>query len=443
MDCREQLRRGGVAAMLLGALVASAPATAQPQPPGAVGQPQQRQERPDDRPPAARAAENYDPKGVAIGSFKLFPELELDEVYNDNIYALPTAAGKIGSFIQVVKPTLDLRSDWAVHMLNAYAKAGFGFYGVDSSFNNYQDVSVGTDGRFDIQRDWNVYGGASWNRRHEERGAPNTVTTAGLPITVYNQTIGNVGYFQKFNRLSVRADGRLDNYNYFNNGLGPTQGVIPNSDRNRNEWREALRLGYEFSPGFEVWVRGGANQRVYFQLDSSGNDRSSRGFDVVGGITIDFGGVTSLEAFAGYMNQTYASSIFQNVSTPTFGLTGYWNPIRELWVKPFVRRTVDDSALTTSAAYINTSGGLDVNYHMRPNIRLNGHVDYAVADYLPVSGIPGNRYDQYWTFRADAMYLPTPNFFIGPSYQFITRNSNQPNSNYDQNLIMLRLGTRI
>ena len=395
MDRREQLRRGGVAAMLLGALVVNVPALAQV--PGTVGQPQQRQERPDDRSPAAKAAENYDPKGVEVGSFRLFPELELDEVFNDNIYAVPTSDGKTGSFIQVVKPTLDLRSDWAVHMLNAYAKAGFGFYGVDSSFNNYQDVSVGTDGRFDIQRDWNVYGGASWNRRHEERGSPNTVTTSTLPVTVYNQTIGNVGYYQKFNRFSARADARLDNYNYFNNGLGPTQGVITNSDRNRNEWREALRVGYEFSPGFEVWARGGLNQRVYYQLDNFGNNRSSNGFDVVGGVTVDFGGITSVEAFVGYLQQNYQSSVFQNVSTPTFGLTGYWNPIRELWFKPFVRRTVDDSALTTSAAYINTAGGFDVNYHMRPNIRLDGHADYAVADYLPVAGVPGNRYDQYWT----------------------------------------------
>ena len=82
------------------------------------------------------------------------------------------------------------------------------------------------------------------------------------------------------------------------------------------------------------------------------------------------GGITSVEAFAGYLQQNYNNSAaFPTISVPTFGLTGYWNPIRELWVKPFVRRTVDDSALTQSVAYINTSAGLDVNYHMRPNVR--------------------------------------------------------------------------
>ena len=215
-------------------------------------------------------------------------------------------------------------------MLNAYAKGGFGFYSVNGALNNYQDVSVGADGRLDIQRNWNVYGGASWNRRHDEFGTPNTPNGPGLPVTVYNQSTANVGYFQTFNRLNVRLDGRFDNYNYLNNGLGPAQGVIPNSDRNRNEWREALRFGYQFSPGYEVWVRGSLNQRKYFQLDTSGLDRSSNGFDIVGGMIIDLGGITAVEIFAGYLQQTYVSGQFSTISTPTFGLTGYWNPIAKL-----------------------------------------------------------------------------------------------------------------
>jgi hypothetical protein len=236
-----------------------------PQVPGAVGQPQQREERPDTRAPAVRQAESYDALGVRLGGFKLFGTLEAGEVFNDNINATPNAIGKQASFIQVINPTLDLKSDWNNHMLNAYAKGGFGFYGLNPSLNNYQDASVGANGRLDIQRNWNTYGAASWNRRHEEFGTPNTPTNVGLPVTVYNQTSANAGYFQAFNRLNVRLDGRYDNFNFFNNGLGPAEGVIPNSDRNRNEWREALRFGYDISPGYEVWVRGSLNQRRYFQ----------------------------------------------------------------------------------------------------------------------------------------------------------------------------------
>jgi hypothetical protein len=425
----------------LGLIVLSG--TAMAQTPGAVGTPSTRQERPDDRTPSARAAENYDAQGMPVGSFRLFPDLELDEVFNDNIYATPNGtSGKTSSFIQVIKPSLDLRSDWNNHMLNFFARGAFGLY-TASSTENYQDFGVGFDGRFDIQRDWNFYGGGSFNRRHEDRGTPN-VTTSLFNPTVYNQLVGNVGYYQRFNRLNIRLDGRLDNFTYFNNGLGPAQGVVQNSDRNRNEFREAARVGYEFSPGYQVWVRGSLNQRVYNTVpDGLGFNRNSSGWDVVGGVTVDFGGITSLEAFAGYVQQNYVDGRFSQVSLPTFGLTGYWNPIRELMIKPFVRRTIEDSALSTAVAYVNTAFGTDVTYAMRPNISLEAHGDYALADYLAFPGVTSQRYDQYLTLRAGLLYRPTANFYVGPTYQYTHRTSNQPLSDYDQNMVMLRLGARL
>jgi hypothetical protein len=158
---------------------------------------------------------------------------------------------------------------------------------------------------------------------------------------------------------------------------------------------------------------------------------------------IDLGGITALEFFAGYLQQTYISGQFATISTPTFGLTGYWNPIRDLWVKPFIRRTVDDSAFTGSAAYVSTTGGLDVNYNIRPNLRVDAHADYAIADYSALSAGGNNQYDQYITLRAGLVYFATPNFYVGPTYQFIHRTSNQFQGDYDQNVVILRLGARL
>jgi hypothetical protein len=405
----------------------------------AVG-PTPRTERPGDERTAAES-DLYKPLGVRVGSFLLFPTLEADETLNDNIYATSAATGRTASFIQIVKPTFDLRSQWSVHELNFFARGGFGFYSADGT-QNYQDVSVGANGRVDIQRDWNVYGGASYTRGHEELGTPNTASGNFQP-SVFNQLAANAGYYQVFQRLSVRLDGRVDNYNYLNNGQGPPQGFIPNSDRNRTEFREALRFGYEFSPGYQVWTRGALNQRTYATVpDVFGLNRNSNGWEVLGGVTIDLGGITSLEAFGGYLQQNYVSGQFSTVSAATFGLLGYWNPLRELWVKPFVRRTVDDTTLSNAASYLNTAFGLDVTYDMRPNIRLEGHGDYSIADYTAISGGNG-RYDQYYNLRIGLRYQPTRNFFVGPQYQFVHRTSNQFNSDYDQNIIMLRLGAQL
>jgi hypothetical protein len=413
----------------------------QAQTPGAVGRPAPTGDRPNAGNVQTPTGENYDAKGLPIGSFRLFPDLELDEVYNDNIYATPNTAAPTASFVQLIKPTLDLRSDWSNHMLNLFARGSLGYYSA-SSILNYQDFSAGFDGRVDIQRGWNVYGGASWSRKHEDPGSPNVATFVAQ--TIYNQIAANVGYYQEFNRLNVRLDGRLDNYVYFNNGLNPTQGVVQNSDRDRNEFREAARFGYEFSPGYQVWTRGSLNQRTYVTVpDSSGFNRNSTGWDVVGGVTVDLGGITSFEAFAGYLQQNYQDSRFQTIAAPMFGLTGYWNPIRELMIKPFVRRTIEDSALTTAVSYLSTAFGTDVTYQMRPNIQLDAHGDYSLAEYGFFPGVTSQRYEQYLTLRASVLYRPTANFYIGPSYQYLHRDSNQPNSTYGQNMVMLRLGARL
>jgi len=430
---------GGISAGAM--LVSIGQAAMAQQTPGSPGAPAVRPERPDTRSPATQAAENYDPKGVPMGSFKLFPELELDEVYNDNIYATNLgAAGRTGSFIQLIKPSLSLRSDWNQHALNFFAKGNIGLFSV-SNTPNFTDFSLGADGRYDIQRDWNVYGGGSFSHNHEDPGTPNAATGA-VPPNLYDQIAGNVGYFQKFNRLSVRADGRLDNYNYVNN-FTSINGSLASGARNRTEWRESLRAGYEIVADTQAWVRGSLNQRRYVtQPDASGFFRNSSGFDVVAGLQIDFGGITSIEVFGGYMQQDYVDGNFKQVAQPTFGLTGYWNPIREVSVRPFVQRTVNDAGLASAAAYVSTSGGVDVDYKIRPNVKLIAHGDYAIADYSLISRTT-NEYDQYWTFRASAMYSPDNIFFVGPSYQYVYKTSNLQNANYDQSIVMLRLGAHL
>ena len=52
--------------------------------------------------------------------------------------------------------------------------------------------------------------------------------------------------------------------------------------------------------------------------------RDSNGWTITGGSTIDLGGVSKLEGFAGYSQQTYLNP---GLTTPAFvfGLAGVWN----------------------------------------------------------------------------------------------------------------------
>jgi outer membrane receptor protein involved in Fe transport len=87
------------------------------------------------------------------------------------------------------------------------------------------------------------------------------------------------------------------------------------------------------------------------------------------------------------------------------------------------RSTILRTRSTANVGYFQTFNRL--------NVRLDGHADYTVADYTALSAGTSNQYDQYFTFRAGVQYLPTPNVYVGPTYQFIHRTSKQFNADYD------------
>ena len=158
---------------------------------------------------------------------------------------------------------------------------------------------------------------------------------------------------------------------------------------------------------------------------------------------IDLGGITAVEIFAGYLQQNFVSGQFQTISTPTFGLTGYWNPIAACGRSPtFVARWTTrrcrgrrlmstpavDWTLTTTCVPIYASTGMVITRW--PTMR---RLALARATNTTSTGhsVPACNTCRPVTFSSDRMY------------QFIHRTSNQFNSDYDQNIVMLRLGARL
>jgi hypothetical protein len=384
--------------------------------------------------------ENYDPPGIRLGGFLLFPTLELIEIYNDNIFA--TTNNRVGRFITVVNPRVDLRSNWNNHMLNLFATGSFGFYH-GASAENFQDFSFGANGRLDIQRNWNVYGGASFSRRHEERGTPNDLV--GREPNRFSDTAVNLGYYQKFNRFFVRLDGRWQNLAYTNNKTLNLAGIINNENRNRNEFTESLRLGYEFLEGTEVWIQGGLNQRRYeSRFDNLGFERSSAGWEVVVGATVDLGGITQLEGFGGFRAQDYRDARLGEIRGAMFGLSGTWNPYQPLLIKPYVKRTIEETNFGGYSGYWSTVLGVNVDYRLRPNIRVNAGAAYGFDDYRLNNAVPGTpaRNDRILALEIGVQYRPTENFFVGPTYQYTNRDSNLAGLDFGRNIFMLRGGAQ-
>ena len=118
------------------------------------------------------------------------------------------------------------------------------------------------------------------------------------PSIVYAVPI-NVGMFQRFSRLFYQVNAGYTALRYSDFSQLNTN-ALPAGSRDRNQFTESLRAGYELREGFDVWLQGGLNQRSYLQqVNIAGQQRDSSGWSVVAGSTLELSGVSKLEGFVG------------------------------------------------------------------------------------------------------------------------------------------------
>jgi len=198
--------------------------------------------------------------GITVGSFRLYPTLDLRAGYDTNVFAQP-AGTQTSSAYEAIRPSLSLQSDWSNHALNLGAYGVFGFYN-NASSQNYQNFGFSADGRLDIQRDWYVSASGAFTRTTEALGTPD-VALAQAPTVVWAVPL-SVSMYQRFNRLFYQATVGVTGFRYQDNSQ-PNASTLPAASRDRYEFGESLRAGYELFEGFDFWVQGELNQRSYRQ----------------------------------------------------------------------------------------------------------------------------------------------------------------------------------
>ncbi len=381
---------------------------------------------------ATRARPELDPLGIRTGAFLIFPELSIDEIYNDNIFAENN--DETDDFITSVRPEVTIESNWARHALAIAGGGDFGFYAQNSD-ENYQDWFGAANGRLDVSRDIALYAGGGAARRHEVRGT--SEDTGGSEPTVYYEYNAFGRYDQNFDRVGLTVDAIVDRVDYTNT---PTEddGDILNNDRDRNVYSTPVRLGFEINPDYEAFVRLSPNVRRYDQTpDEAGIDRNSWGYTAAGGLAVDFGGITFGEIYAGYLQQFYDDSDLDNVSAPTFGGALAWNATTLTTVSVAVERAVFETTATGASAYVSTSGELTVDHELLRNVILTAGGAVTNNDY---EGI--DRTDWFYIGNLSARYLLNRNLYLSAGYLFRHRTSDEEN-NFDQNVFRIGLQTQL
>jgi hypothetical protein len=376
--------------------------------------------------PSYSYAAGYAPKGIPLGGFRLFPTLDLGTTYDDNIYLTQTQ--KQGDLVFQEEPGFLLKSQWQRNELDLYG-AMTAFQYVTNTSEDHIDGTVGGNGRLDVWQGTDISGGASYSILHLANSSPLLIDVPTHP-SQFAQTAANAAFTYQPYHFGFSAGVNFTRYDF-----DPTQFTgfsVNNSDLDENIYNPYLKLFYEFSPGYSVFVRGDYNAQVYDQTrDRNGLRRNSDGDSINAGLQMKVTPLVSGQVFAGYLQQRYEAP-FGNVSGVDFGANVDWTPTAFWTFHLTASRSLNETIIASASTEDDEMARLGVDYAVLRNLTVSAQASYWYATF------PGSsRIDRYPEAGVSVTYYMTHGVSATASYVFQKRDSTVFDQNFNDNRIML------
>ncbi len=380
----------------------------------------------------SRPKPETDPLGIRVRDFLFFPKVSLSDSYDSNIMSAKT--DEISDHIFLVDLDGEFRSDWKLHSLKfaGNLKSAQHF---DNSDENFNDIKLKADGRYDVSSEFNLTGGTNLLFGHEDRSS--TDDAGGIEPGKYTQFTINGGADKTFNRYSIKGGFTVDKYDY--DDVKTTGEDVNNDDRDRFETEADIRVGYEFHPESELFSRLEVNNSSYHDdVDDNGVNRDSTGLEVTTGLSFDLTGITFGNVFAGYRRQSVDDSSLSTISGPTVGFDLTWNISTLTTIKGSLEKTVEETTTAGSSGIFRTKSSVSIDHELLRNMILSGNYGYTYNEF---EGI--DRTDKEPSFEFGVDYKLNRNVYSELKYNYSSRTSTTESSEYDQHVFMIKFTAQL
>ncbi len=371
------------------------------------------------------ARPDYDAAGIRLGSFLLYPALELGAGYDSNVFAEDKSA-KDAAFFPLSLPIV-LDSDWTRHALSIAAAPSYRFHTGEPS-EDYWEVDVSGDARLDVLEFANFTPSISFRHLTESRGAIDAVQLLAEP-TEYDELDFTAAWNQRFNRVSASIGGGWTQLDYDDNKL-VAGGKFDQDFRDRGIAQGIGRVGYSFAKGQSAFVRGSVNHRNYRKKSLPARD--SFGWEVVAGWASELSNLVAGEIYVGYLDQDYKAG-FGDVSGVSFGTDLEWYVTELVTLKASAARDVTESTSPGVGGILRTTAALGADYELLRNLLANCEVSYERGDF---KGSP--REDDRIRASVGGTYLVSRNVHIDLGYSYENRwAQNAPGLDFQRHQVLL------
>jgi hypothetical protein len=379
---------------------------------------------------------DFAPIGARFGDFFFFPHAEVDEEFNSNIFALPSAAS---DWITTLAPGFDILSDFPSSALNLHASAANQFYAKNPT-QDTQSGLISANGSVDVNNISSISGSVIYNHSYIPRSSPNSPGNAAEPVTYDNYT-ASVRYAETGLRLGYEADLAVAGIQY-NNTPAFGGGILQEEFGNVVTPQVAGELNYEFVPDYRGFVRLSGSYYYYPHIAPGGVNTNSNVYSLDAGLNIAPRHLIWGQVYFGYLYQTYHTASLGTFSAPDYGGRLYWTPT-PLWtvtlngMRDFVSSSTNTPVSGIGTGYLQSIVIANLDHELRYDVILNANASYENDNFIGIT-----RSDNVFTAGAGVRYLVSRNLFLAGTYSYQQRTSNAAGINYDQSIVMLQIGTQ-
>jgi hypothetical protein len=310
-----------------------------------------------------RAEENpYDPLGLRIGTFTVFPVLEIGAGVSvkDSKAAATDAAAETR-----LRPSVRAESDWSRHQLTLSGEAA-----LDSTFGN--TTTLATQGSIEAALRLDVRRGTTLDldTRYELKESDANASDSALEHNLTNSVAltNDLGGIEA--RVRVAASRRL-----FGDAELSGGGTEDNSDRDYTELSVALRGSLTRGAILTPFAEVAYEPRVYDRKkDRNGIARDSQGLRMTAGLTFADDPIWTGEVAANLLYRTYDDSSLDDAWAPGLSANVTWQPTDLTRFEFNAAVSLEETITASESSTATWSAGYTVTHNLRENLTASAGV---------------------------------------------------------------------
>jgi hypothetical protein len=366
---------------------------------------------------ADRPRPGFDPLGIAVGSFRLLPNLPTDLQATDNFRA--SNSDRQGDVYLVAAPTARLASNWSRHTLNAAAYYSRSFH-ARLTQENVSQYGVSANGAYDLSRDGQISFDLSFDHKTEARSSLGSFQGTPSPVS-YNSYQADLRLAQTIDRLVISVGAGAASI-AFNDAIADDGTIIDQQFRNVKTISGNASAQLEIRGGVSLLVSGQFDKRSYpAPMTADQLNRDSTGYTLLAGVSLELSRLVFGQVQVGIINRSYDDALLKDVTGPSFRANLLWNVTPLTSLRLSGARTVEDAASVRFAGNTRSEVSLAVDHELYRYIILSADTDFSRFS-ANGDGAKGSEF----SFGGGARYLFARRWSVNGRLRYSQRTSNDP-----------------